>query len=137
MRDGADMSIKPVTPPEEVATEILRMADSRVVSWRELICQYRGLGISTHRLRRIVLSLLYEGELVELKCRLFTTRSHIERTPEEILAEEIRDVLKRLNLRKCGKPLGNPYSRFAVKIRRNGKVDVYVVCEEGEKTFRV
>ncbi|MEM1693979.1 MAG: hypothetical protein QW456_07220 [Ignisphaera sp.] len=101
-----------------IAEEILRKVSNDVVSWRELLELCRSIGISANRLRKILLSLIEEGKVVELKCRLFTSPKLVREEPREELAKKIKEAVARSRLRKCGKPLTIPYRDVSVVITK-------------------
>lgn len=110
---------------ESIAGEILeKIKSSGLVSWRELVNMYRGRGISLYRLKKILLTLLNRGEIIELPCRILTTSKHLEKTPREALREEIANKIRSLRLRKCGKPIGTPYDK--ISISRKGNINISI-----------
>lgn len=109
---------------EEVVDEIRRRLADDVASWREIVEMCSGAGVSVNRLRKILLCLINSGEVVELKCRLFTSKEFLERAPKELLAERIREAVSRSGLRKCGKPLGIPMKCVSIIISKAGEVAV-------------
>lgn len=116
-----------VTRVEEatIVEEIRRKVADSVVSWRELVELCNRLGVSVNRLRKILLALTGSGEVIELKCRLFTSRRFLEVADRAELEEKIKETVARSGLRKCGKPLSIPLRNVLVVISKSG--DVYVV----------
>lgn len=112
---------------EEIASEILDKAKKEgVISWQELVSMYRGKGVSIYRIRKIILFLINNKNLVELPCRLFTTRDFLENTEKTKLVKTIVEKVSSMRLRKCGKPIGSPYNKVSVSISREGRVTVVV-----------
>lgn len=122
----SDPDVAYIVKVEEVSVidEVKKKLENDIVSWRELVEMCNRLGVSANRLRKILLELLASGEVVELKCRLFTSRRFVERAPRRELVDKIRGAVSRGKLRKCGKPLGNPMKTVSVIISRSGNVAV-------------
>lgn len=116
----------PPVGDEAIAGEIVELADRGPVGWCELVERFRGRGVSLNRLRRILQALVETGRLVELPCRLFTTHRYLEETPVDKLREEVAVKIKRLGLRRCGKPLTEPYRGIRIHITHSGEVRVEV-----------
>ena len=127
MEGAVELRLVPSVTDEAVASEILSMLESeKLVSWQELAKLYRNRGVSLYRLRKILLSLLNKGVVVELPCRLFTTRECLEETPREVLRELVEGKVRSLGLRKCGKPVGAPYEKVSISISRKRGVRVSI-----------
>jgi len=127
MSDDVELKLISSVSDEDVASDILeKISTEGIISWRELVDMYRGKGVSLYRLRKILLILLHERKIIELPCRLFTTAVHLEKTPINILKEEIIEKIRRLGLRKCGKPISIPEDKVSVSISRRGAVSVVV-----------
>ncbi|MEM1877068.1 MAG: hypothetical protein QXH21_09845 [Ignisphaera sp.] len=96
-----------ITRVEEshIVTEILKRTSSDIVSWKELLDLCKTFGISTNRLRKILLSLIEAKEIVELRCRLFTSPKLLRELPQDELEKKISEAIARSKLKKCGKPL--------------------------------
>lgn len=110
---------------EKIASEIVeKVRREGVVSWQELVGVFRGKGISLYRLRKILLNLVNSGAILELQCRLFTTREFVENTEMSVLVKRIVEKVSSLRLRKCGKPVGVPYKKISVSVSRDGKISV-------------
>ena len=124
--NGIQVDITLSPRDEAIAEEILGEAGKGVVSWRELVEKYRGRGVSLYRLRKILLALLSRNQIVELQCRLFTTPGYLEKTPREVLREQIASKIRELGLQKCGKPVGIPYEKITITITRDGRIGVTI-----------
>jgi len=110
---------------ERIASEIVeKVSKEGLVSWQELVDMFRNRGVSTYRLRKILLTLLNMDEIVELPCRMFTTIEYLEETPKEALKNEIINKISNAGVRKCGKPLGTPYDEILISISRKKKITV-------------
>jgi len=110
---------------ENIASEIIKKVNNEgLISWQELVNMYRDKGVSTYRLRKILLTLLSREEIVELPCRMFTTMEYLEKVPKEALKDEIIRKVSSAGVRKCGKPLGIPYDEILISISRNKKITV-------------
>jgi len=127
MSNETELRITLSADDESIAREILEAINSSgLVSWRELVNMYRGKGISLYRLKKILLALLNRGDIIELPCRILTTAEHLERTPKEVLREEIMNKIKSIKLRKCGKPIGTPYDKISISISRKGTINISI-----------
>lgn len=107
---------------EAVAEEVLRRASEGVVTWRELLEICYAAGISMNRLRKILLALIEEEKIIELKCRIFTSKKFLETTPTDKLLDHVKKAVLRSNIRKCGKPLGIPFKDINIIISKSGNV---------------
>lgn len=121
--ERGDILMEPVEE-EEIATKIAEEASRGVVSWKRMLEMGREVGISSNRLRKIVLGLVSGGTLVELKCRLFTSKAFLESVDARTLAELIKTEVRRAGIRKCGKPLTPPKKGVRVVIAKTGAVRV-------------
>ena len=120
-----EISVSLSVDDREIVDEILSVANKEPLAWQELMV-FKKRGVSVYRLRRIILALLAKGELIELKCRLFVTKELLEKTPPKKLREMIVEKIRRLGLRKCGKPIGVPCEKISISITRNGTIIVNV-----------
>lgn len=105
MSYGRDVDVELSTADRELAGEVLRRTRGSVISWRELVDLCKQRGTSLHRLRKVVAYLVSAGYLIELKCRVFTTREYIESRRVEELVEEIREKVHRTELKNAVDPL--------------------------------
>jgi len=118
-----------------IAEEILRRTSSDVVSWRELLELCRAVGVSANRLRKILLSLIEAGEVVELRCRLFTSPRLLREELREELEKRVKEAVARSGLKKCGKPLTIPIKNISVVITKTSDVSV-VECRAPARSSR-
>ncbi|MEM4843973.1 MAG: hypothetical protein QXU08_06155 [Ignisphaera sp.] len=107
-----------------IAEEILKRTSSDVVSWRELLELCREREISVNRLRKILLSLIESREIVELKCRLFTSPKLLKELPQDELEKKMREAIARSKLKKCGKPLTIPIKDISIAITKTSDISV-------------
>ena len=111
---------------KKIAEEIVGKAKNDILVWQDLVKTYRNRGVSTYKLRRIILALLSKGKIIELRCRLFTTKEYLERTPTDVLTNKIKEIVLKSGLKKCGKPIGIPYGKIIVAITKSKEVKVYI-----------
>lgn len=121
-----DIDLVSSVPDDTLVKSIIESADQRILSWHDLLEISEKYGVSVSRLKKILLILLSSRELVEIKCRLFTTRSFMMKTPPTALIYEIYNTLMKTGIKKCGKPLGNPVSEISVTFTRSGAVMIQV-----------
>ena len=126
---GADVDVEISPADRELANEILRRASSSIVSWRELAELCRQRGVSLQRLRKVVKHLVDQGLIVELRCRLFTTKEYLGSRSAEELVAEIREKLSATGLKKCGRPISAKLSNLVyISVSKKRGMKILVQC---------
>jgi len=126
---GVDVDVEVSPADRELANEILRRASSGIVSWRELAELCRQRGASLQRLRKVVAHLVDQGLIVELRCRLFTTKEYLRSRSAEELAAEIKEKLSRTSIKKCGRPISAKLSNLVyISVSKKRGMKILVQC---------
>jgi len=123
----ADVDVEISPADRELANEILCRASSTIVPWRELAELCRQRGASLQRLRKVVKYLVDQGLIVELRCRLFTTKEYFGGRSAEELVAEIKEKLSRTGIKKCGRPVSEKPSNLvyiSVSKKRGMRVSI-------------
>ena len=132
-----DMKIE-IVDRDDPANVILSIIKKRgVISYRELVSVATEKSISIQKLKRILISLIRSGHVIELRCRLFAAPEYLAKAGDEELSRVIKEAIVASGIRRCGKALFLPSDEVNITVfTGDGKVAVSVIRKHSTSSQR-